>query len=93
MGLTLLMSKFINLGLSLDQVIQMTTINPARALGEEQRRGSLGVGMPADISILRLAEGDFVFSDAGAGGTLRGRLLLEPELTLKAGVEISASQK
>ena len=85
--LTRLMSKFLALGLSLDKVIEMTTINPARALGEEQRRGSLKVGMPADISILELTEGNFTFLDA-LKNTIKGNLLLVPSLTLKSGVEI-----
>ena len=85
--LTRLMSKFLALGLSLDKVIEMTTINPARALAEEQRRGSLKVGMPADISILKLTEGDFTFVDA-LKNTIKGNLLLVPSLTLKSGVEI-----
>ena len=75
------------LGLSVDKVIEMTTINPARALGEEQRRGSLKVGMPADVSILELTEGSFTFIDS-VKNTIRGNLLLVPRLTLKSGVEI-----
>ena len=85
--LTRLMSKFLALGLSLDKVIEMATINPARVLGEEQRRGSLKVGMPADISILELTEGSFTFVDA-LKDTIKGNLLLVPSLTLKSGVEI-----
>jgi len=85
--LTRLMSKFLALGLSLDKIIEMTTINSARALGEEQRRGSLKVGMPADISILELTEGDFTFVDA-LKNTIKGNLLLVPRLTLKFGKEI-----
>lgn len=92
-SLLVIMSKFLALGLTLDQVIEMTTINPARALGEEQRRGSLGIGMPAQISLLELTEGDFLFSDGMAGKTLKGNLLLVPKLTLKSGVEIEAQPR
>jgi dihydroorotase len=87
------MSRFLTLGLTLDQVIEMTTINPARSLGEEQRRGSLRIGMPADISLMELIEGDFSFSDGVAGNTLKGNLLLVPKLTLKSGVEIAAQPR
>jgi predicted amidohydrolase len=66
----------------------MTTINPARVLGEEQRRGSLKIGMPADTSLLELAEGDFLFADGIAGKTFKGTHLLVPKLTLKSGIEI-----
>ncbi len=36
---------------SLDEVVEMTTINPARALGEDYRRGTLKPGVPADSLI------------------------------------------
>lgn len=91
LSLLVTMSKFLALGLSLHQVIQMTTINPARALGEEHRRGSLRIGMPADISILELVEGDFLFFDSLEENTsLKGNHLLIPKLTLKSGVDIEA---
>ncbi|KPK84990.1 MAG: hypothetical protein AMJ94_19570 [Deltaproteobacteria bacterium SM23_61] len=79
------MSKFLNLGLSLDQVIEMTTVNPARAIGEERRRGSLKVGMPADLTILEAVEGDFLFSDGKGCGSLRGEVLLEPRMVFQSG--------
>lgn len=85
--LTNLMSKFLALGVSLDRVIEMTTINPARALSEEKRRGSLKAGMPADISILELTKGEFPFVDS-LGETITGDTLIIPKLTLKSGVEI-----
>ena len=88
-SLPVIMSKFLELGLSLDQVIEKTTINPARVLGEEKGRGSLRVGIPADITILELTEGDFLFTDGLAGNMLKGKLLLVPKLTIKHGVEIA----
>ncbi len=92
-SLPVTMSKFLALGLSLNQAVEMTTINPALALGEEKRRGSLGVGMPADISIFELTEGNFVFADGVPGKTFRGNLLLVPQLTLKAGREIQTEPR
>ena len=89
-SLVVSMSKFLAVGLTLDQLIEMTTINPARILGEEQHRGSLRVGMPADISIIELAEGSFLFSDGIEGKTFTGNRLLVPKLILKSGVEIEA---
>jgi predicted amidohydrolase len=67
----------------------MTTINPARALGEETRRGSLKVGMPADITLLELEEGAFSFLDGRPGNTIQGNQLLSPRFCLKNGVEIA----
>jgi len=83
------MSKFMAVGLSLDQVVEMTTINPARILGEEQRRGKLSIGMPADVSLMEPQEGEFLFTDGAAGHNFEGKLLLVPKLTLKNGVEIA----
>ena len=92
-SLPVTMSKFLTVGLTLHQLIEMTTINPARVLGEEQRRGSLGVGMPADVSLLELTEGDFLFADGIKGKTFKGTHLLVPKLTLKSGVEIKAQPR
>ena len=63
----------------------MTTVNPARAVGEEGRRGSLKIGMPADITILEAVKGDFLFSDGKGRGSLRGALLLEPRMVFQSG--------
>lgn len=91
--LTTTMSKFLAAGLTLDQVIEMTTINSARMLREEERRGSLKVGMPADISILELKRGNYIFDDGIAGKIFKGDLLITPRLTIKNGVEIQARSR
>ncbi len=84
------LSEFLALGLSLKQVIEMSTINPARALKEDGRRGSLKVGMPADISILELKEGDWEFRDS-ENQTLQGQWMLKPVMVVKGGVPISST--
>ena len=50
------MSKFLALGLSLDEVILRSTWNPAREIKQEQL-GHLSVGAPADVAVLRLETG------------------------------------
>ena len=92
-SLPVAMSKFLALGLTLDQVIEMTTVNPARILGEEKQRGSLKIDMPADISILELTEGDFIFADGIEGKTFKGNLLLVPKLTIKSGTVIETQPR
>jgi dihydroorotase len=84
-SLVVTMSKFLNLGLSLDEVIAMTTVNPAKALREENRRGSLKPGMPADITVMEMLKGDFLFGDGKGLESMRGNLLLEPRMVFKAG--------
>lgn len=79
--------------LSKNQVIEKTTINPAIVLNEEKNRGSLEVSRPADISILELKEGNFLFSDGKAGNTLNGTQLIVPKLTIKKGLEIETKPR
>jgi dihydroorotase len=54
------MGRFLGLRFTLEQVITMCTANPARAIGEQERLGSLRVGRQADISVLELRQGDWV---------------------------------
>ena len=69
------MSKFLALGLSLDDVILRSTWNPAREIKQEQL-GHLSVGAPADVAVLRLEKGAFGFLD-GYGARLRGSQKLD----------------
>ncbi len=57
------MSKFLNLGMPLQEVIARTTLNAARAI-REPALGTIEVGKPADLAILRLREGQFSFIDS-----------------------------
>lgn len=84
------MSKFLALGLSLNQVVEMSTINSARALGEEARLGSLRVGLAANVSLLELREGEWRFTDA-EGVTITGKKLLVPWMTVKDGAVITCT--
>ena len=78
------MSKFLALGLSLDDVIRQSTWNPAREIQREDL-GHLSVGAPADISVLRLEKGDFGFVDS-FGGRLAGSEKLDCEMTFREGL-------
>ncbi len=83
-GMTVTMSKFLALGLELKQVIEMSTINPARALGEEKRIGSLKPGMEADVSILELLSGKWKLEDTERQ-TIDADRLLVPRVAVKGG--------
>src|SRR5713226_9337016 len=48
------MSKFLNLGLALDEVVAMATVEPAKIIGRVPGLGTLQIGAPADISIFDL---------------------------------------
>jgi dihydroorotase len=84
-SLPVVMSKFLALGLTLDEVIEKATITPARVLNESHRRGSITVGYPADITIIELLEDDFLFCDGIPENTLSGKQLIEPRYTIKSG--------
>ena len=78
-----LMSKFLAMGLSLDDVVARSTWNPAREIHQDDL-GNLSVGAPADVAVLRLERGSFGFADM-YGARLRGDRKLMAELTLRAG--------
>jgi dihydroorotase len=77
------MSKFLNIGMDLRQVIRCTTLNAAKAIQQEQL-GQLSVGAVADVAVFSLRPGQFGFVDA-AGYKINGTKKLECELTLRAG--------
>jgi dihydroorotase len=78
-----LMSKFLVMGLSMDEVIARSTWNPAREIHHEEL-GNLSVGAPADVTVLRLEHGEFGYADM-YGARLRGDQKLSCELTLRDG--------
>jgi len=78
-----LMSKFLAMGLSIDEVVARSTWNPAREIHREEF-GNLSVGAPADVTVLRLEQGQFGFTDM-YGARLRGDRKLACELTLRGG--------
>src|SRR5215471_6155078 len=57
------MSKFLLLGMTLDQVIACVTVNAAQVFEAFNDRGTLNVGAPADVAVLELREGSFEFLD------------------------------
>ena len=77
------MSKFLNLGLSLDDVVGRSTWNPAREIKREEF-GNLSVGAPADVAVLRVIKGKFGFVDV-EGARMDGDQKLIGELTVKGG--------
>jgi dihydroorotase len=77
------MSKFVVMGISVDDVVARSTWNPAREIHHEEL-GNLSVGAPADVAVLKMETGDFGFTDT-YGANLRGKQKLECELTLREG--------
>jgi dihydroorotase len=78
-----LMSKFLNIGMSLQEVILRSTWNPALAI-KHPELGNLSVGSDADVAVFSLRKGNFGFIDTKRT-KLMGTQKLEAELTLRAG--------
>ena len=79
-----MLSRFLALGFSLEDVIRMATLNPSKALGMEGIIGTLEEGKGADITVLEEVCGDWVFRDT-CGETLTGTKALNPVITIKDG--------
>ncbi|MEX2574568.1 MAG: amidohydrolase/deacetylase family metallohydrolase [Balneolaceae bacterium] len=77
------MSKFINMGMSLQDVVLRSTWNPAMAI-KTPELGHLSEGAEADIAVFRLQDGDFGFVDSREF-KMQGSQKLETELTVRAG--------
>jgi dihydroorotase len=80
------LSKFINLGMPIEDVIACATVNAAKAIRLDDA-GTLGVGSTADIALFKLEEGDFEFHDI-AMAERRGTKLLVNTLTVLGGEEL-----
>ncbi len=78
-----IMSKFINMGMTLEEVIALSTWNPAKIINRTDL-GHISVGAVADIAILNLRKGKFGFIDP-QGKKMEGDKKLECEVTLRDG--------
>lgn len=77
------MSKFLNMGLSIQEVIAATTSQPAKYI-QRKDLGHLSVGGLADVTLMNIRKGDFGFIDT-RGKRMKGNQKLECELTLRDG--------
>ncbi|HET6542133.1 MAG TPA: amidohydrolase/deacetylase family metallohydrolase [Chryseolinea sp.] len=77
------LSKFINMGMSLQDAIARATWAPANVINKKEL-GNLSVGTEADVAVFNVRKGDFGFVDV-RGTKLKGTQKLEAELTIRAG--------
>jgi len=77
------MSKFLNMGMNLQQVIQASTWAPAQVIHQEEL-GHISPGSIADVAVFSLQKGKFGFIDSG-GFSMQGTQSLQCELTLREG--------
>lgn len=81
--MTVTMSKFLALGMPLQEVIYRSTQKPAEVIRRPEL-GHLSVGAEADVAVLELQQGSFGFTDSG-GARQDGTQKLENQLTVRAG--------
>jgi dihydroorotase len=79
------MSKFLTLGYTLEQVVTMSTINPARIINRAPKIGTLQIGAPGDVAIMELVEGPVSFIDT-RNNKRDGKAYLKPIQTVINGV-------
>ncbi len=83
--LTNVMSKFLNMGFSLEQVVAMATASPAKIINRIPKHGTLQVGAPADATLLEVVNGPVEFVDT-RNNKRQGQVFIRPTNTVIAGV-------
>ena len=88
-SLPFVMSKFLYLGMKLDDIVRCVTVTPAKNLGMAGRIGTLAPGACGDVTLLKLAEGQFKFLDARQN-TRMGSQMFVPMATFANGMMVYA---
>ena len=78
------MTKFLNLGMPLEEVVRRVTTEPAKMMGKGDSLGHLGVGAVGDVAVLAQEHGSFDLTDS-EGQTLTGSRRLVCKATVRAG--------
>jgi len=84
MNMLHVMSKFLAMGMTLNQIIKACTQKPAEILGKERELGSLTPGTLADIAVLKLIDSNVEFGDCD-GSIINGSQQFRAMLTIKEG--------
>jgi dihydroorotase len=82
-SMTDVMSKFLAMGVPLDDVVRRSTVNPASEIHRPEL-GTLSVGKDADIAILELMKGRFAYIDCGVA-RMDANVKLTARMTIRAG--------
>ena len=77
------MSKFLAMGVPLEDIIRRSTVNPAHEIRRPEL-GTLSVGKDADIAVLELLNGNFSYIDCGVA-RMDGKVKLSARMTVRAG--------
>jgi dihydroorotase len=83
LNMTQVISKFLAMGVPLDDAIRRSTVNPAREIHRPEL-GTLSVGREADIAVLEELHGPFSYIDCGYA-RMDGNVKLVARMTIRAG--------
>ena len=83
LSMTEVMSEFLVMGVPLNDIIQRSTVNPAREIRRPEL-GTLSVGKEADIAVLEQLNGSFGYVDCGFA-RMDGKVKLIARMTVRAG--------
>lgn len=83
LSMTQVMSKFLTMGVSLNEVVRRSTVNPAHEIHRPEL-GTLSVGKEADVAVLELLSGKFNYVDCGFA-RMDGTVKLTARMTVRAG--------
>src|SRR5262249_60176736 len=78
------MSKFLSLGMPLEEVVARATSEPGRIIGKVPGLGMLAIGAPADLAVFDLIDGPVEFVDT-RNNKRSGTRKLVPVLTGRGG--------
>ncbi len=78
------LTKFLSLGLDLDHIIALCTINPASVIGWQDRLGLLEVGRDADVAVLRIVNEATKLRDS-VGGEMTAEQRIAVRWTIRQG--------
>ena len=83
-SMTEMMTRFLAMGFTFDQVVTMSTENPAKAVAVNDRLGTLAVGKQADLSVLEIKDGNWMVYDILGDGKKSDKAVI-PVMAIKKG--------
>jgi dihydroorotase len=83
LSMTEVMSKFLAMGVPLEDTIRRSTVNPASEIRRPDL-GTLSVGHEADVAVLEVLHGHFGFIDDGYA-RMDGKVKIVARMTIRAG--------
>jgi dihydroorotase len=89
-NLRAIMSKFLALGMTLDEVVASVTSRAAAAIGRSAELGSLAPGMAGDAVVMDLEDGHFTYVD-GAGNEVKATRRFRTRQVIRQGRRLPAA--